>query len=204
MAPGQLSLRVWSLINAFLILSDLSGIAVSGRMIVGAYELEVISAGFRHFELRLCTGRNLQLVCRIGWTCPRRKEPISSLGARSLTVPSDFGLLMVHYSHIVLCVWFLNRFPSSHYLFPLFLGFISSATNEQTCFPAILFSLPPALRSTRFLHYYDTINASSLVCGSPSGSSFPGQTLILETRHFYFCLLTHFSHLLFGGAFSSC
>lgn len=123
-APGQLSLCVLGLINAFQILSNLSGITIFGRMIAGAYELEESSAAFRRFELKLCTGRNLQLVCRINWTCPRRREPISSLGARSLTVPSDFGLLMVHYSHISLCLCFLNHFPSSPYIFALFIGFL--------------------------------------------------------------------------------
>lgn len=61
-APGQLSLRAWGLINAFQVLSDLSGIAISGRMVANAYELEDSPTGSRRFELRLCSEMESSII----------------------------------------------------------------------------------------------------------------------------------------------
>lgn len=50
-APSQLTLRSWGLMNAIQVLSDLSGIFVTGLMVAGAFRVQETAFNSRRFEL---------------------------------------------------------------------------------------------------------------------------------------------------------
>ncbi|VVB16956.1 unnamed protein product [Arabis nemorensis] len=50
-APSQLTLPSWGLMNAIQVLSDLSGIFVTGLMVAGAFRVEETAFNSRRFEL---------------------------------------------------------------------------------------------------------------------------------------------------------
>ncbi|VVA93828.1 unnamed protein product [Arabis nemorensis] len=57
-APSQLVLRAWGLIHALQVLSDLSGIDTSGKMVAHSFHLVSVEGNSRIFNLQLCEGES--------------------------------------------------------------------------------------------------------------------------------------------------
>ncbi|VVB01575.1 unnamed protein product, partial [Arabis nemorensis] len=135
-APSQLTLPSWGLMNAIQVLSDLSGIFVTGLMVAGAFRVEETAFNSRRFEL-----------------LPRS-------GARSPVLipdwlnPSEEG---GHYIYV------LHRGPlaiSRSWSPP---GFVPPVRHSYPVFPDVLFDLDRRLRDPRFLLSTECIYDSSLV-----------------------------------------
>ncbi|KAL0796338.1 hypothetical protein Bca101_067715 [Brassica carinata] len=134
-APSQLTLRSWGLIHALQILSDLSGVDITGSMVATAFCTREIGEGSRRFELSPCHFLGPLCYFRSGSITHQRPANIFSpfTSARDPTGCVSPG-----------------RFQSPE------------DPPEWTWFPDVLFNLDSNLRDTAFLLHPDIIQLTSL------------------------------------------